>query len=47
MPCATITGLGLVAEAAAALIADDLDCGISSVAIFGSASLVVGGGVIN
>jgi hypothetical protein len=43
----TATTLALAAEAAAALIADDTDGGNSSVAIVGSASLAVGGGVIN
>jgi hypothetical protein len=37
----------LVAEAVAALIADDADGGNSSVAIVGRASLTAGGGVIN
>ncbi len=41
------TALALAAEAAAALIADDADGGNSGVAIVGSASLAVGGGVIN
>jgi hypothetical protein len=41
------TPLALAAEAAAALIADDADGGNSGVAIVGSASLVVGGRVIN
>ena len=41
------TALVLVAEAAAALIADDADGGNSGVAIIGSASLATGGGVIN
>jgi hypothetical protein len=40
------TALALVAEAAAALIADDADGGNGGVAIVGSASLTVGGGVI-
>ena len=39
--------LVLMAEAVAALIADDADGGNSGVAIVGSASLVAGGGVIN
>jgi hypothetical protein len=41
------TALALAAEAAAALIADDADGGNSGVAIIGSTSLAVGGGVIN
>ena len=41
------TALVLAAEAAAALIADDADGGNSSVAIVGSMSLAVRGGVIN
>ncbi len=41
------TALALAAEAAAALIADDADGGNSGVAIVGSMSLAVGGGVIN
>jgi hypothetical protein len=41
------TALALVAEAAAALIADDADGGNSGVAILGSASLAAGGGKIN
>jgi hypothetical protein len=41
------TALALAAEAAAALIADDADGGNSGVAIIGSESLAVGGGVIN
>ena len=41
------TALVLTAEAEAALIADDADGGNSSVAIIGSTSLAVGGGVIN
>ena len=41
------TALVLVAEAAAALIADNANGGNSGVAIVGSASLAVGGGVIN
>ncbi len=41
------TALALAAEAAAALIADDANGGNSSVAIFGSTSLAVGGRVIN
>jgi hypothetical protein len=41
------TALALAAEAAAALIADDADGGNSDVAIVGSGSLAVGGGVIN
>jgi hypothetical protein len=41
------TALVLAAEAVAAIIADDANGGNSSVAILGSASLAVGGGVIN
>jgi hypothetical protein len=41
------TALVLTTEAAAALIADDANSGNSSVAIVGSTSLAVGGGVIN
>ena len=41
------TALVLAAEAAAALIADDAIGGNSGVAIIGSASLAVGGRVIN
>jgi hypothetical protein len=41
------TALALPAEAAATLIADNADGGNSGVAIVGSASLAVGGGVIN
>ena len=41
------TALVLAAEAAAALIADDAIGGNSGVAIVGSASLAVGGRVIN
>ncbi len=41
------TALAFFAEAAAALIADDADGGNSGVAIVGSASLALGGGVIN
>ncbi len=41
------TALALAAEAAAALIADNADGSNSGVAIVGSASLTVGGGVIN
>ncbi len=41
------TALALLAEAAAALIADDANGSNSGVAIVGSASLTVGGGVIN
>jgi len=41
------TALVLAAKAAAALIADNADGGNSSVVIVGSASLAVGGGVIN
>jgi hypothetical protein len=41
------TALVLVAEAAAALIADNADGGNSGVAIIGSASLAAGVGVIN
>jgi hypothetical protein len=40
------TALALVAEIAAALIADNADGGNSGVAIVGRASLVAGGGVI-
>jgi hypothetical protein len=41
------TALALAAEAAAALIADNANGGNSGVAIVSSASLTVGGGVIN
>ena len=41
------TALVLTAEASAALIADNADGGNIGVAIFGSASLAAGGGVIN
>ncbi len=41
------TAPALAAEAAAALIADDANGGNSGAAIIGSASLAVGGGVIN
>jgi hypothetical protein len=41
------TALVLVAEALAALIADDADGGNIGVAIVGSASLAAGDGVIN
>ena len=42
-----VTALVLRAEAAAALIVDDANGGNSGVAIIGSASLMVRGGVIN
>ncbi len=42
-----VTALALTAEAAAALIADNANGSNSGVAIVGSASLAVGGGVIN
>ncbi len=41
------TALALVAEAEAALIADNADGNNSGVAIVGSVSLAAGGGVIN
>jgi hypothetical protein len=41
------TALALTAEAVAPLVADNADGGNSCVAIVGSASLAVGGGVIN
>jgi hypothetical protein len=41
------TALALAAEAVAALIADDANGSNSGVAIVGSVSLAVGGGVIN
>jgi hypothetical protein len=41
------TALVLVAEASAALIADEADGGNIGVAIVSSASLAAGGGVIN
>jgi hypothetical protein len=40
-----VTALVLATEAAAPLIADDADSSNSGVAIIGSASLVVGGGI--
>ena len=42
-----VTALVLAAKAAATLIVDEANGGSSSVAIIGSASLMVGGGVVN